>query len=1132
MRRHLSDAMSEAPRNPPFDPAALAADAARLRRLAARLVGASDADDVAQATWLAAAEARPVFRVSARAWLAQVLRYKAARGFRAVERRLRAETTAARPERSDASPYDVVLRAEVARRLWAHVLALPEPARRTILWRYFDGLGDAEIARREKTTEGAIRVRASRAVAVLRARLREDEPDGRTPLWPLLPAAFGIAVPLFRAAAGVVVAALALTTAAYFAFVAGDGEREAQAVAGSTEVPPTSSATAASRGSDASRPFTAVAAAPFRSDVEGPAFRGVVEDEQGRPLADAVVAALPWNPDAGDAPLDEARLDGATDVARADADGRFALAAPKADAVATLVARRDDRAPAAVRPVRVDVPVRIELGALASFTGFVRDLAERPIAGATVVVRNDARGAAVVRRATTGADGGFAFAGAPLERGRASTTLVDEPSIAVEAPGFLSTKISRSDLARRADGYATTVYLTRGAPVAGRVVDDATGRPLPDAEVEAVQFSLVRRGSFSVALTTFVETPSGATRTDADGAFRFEGLPAAAPIEGPLGGRPVGATRAARLRVRATGYAPTSLDVDFGAEGVERRVELRMRAGGRVVGRILEPGGRPLPGCVLTWAAASPHELRRIDDPGRFSAESSTTDADGRFVCDAVPIAADGAPTRLYVHPPEVVASFFGVQGAHVCDAFPTSGGVCDLGDVKVLPNWCLTALVAVTDLGGRPIAGARATASGPHGGSGRTGSDGIAAVRLPALGDPAGCPVLVEAPGYGTRVVMIVGQGHAPGFARVELGPPLSIAGRVTKRDGTPVPATVFVARAGATHSWGAVRIATATADETGRFEAQGLGEGPWDLEAYSREGLGTVRNVEGDCVIVVASPVPQSRPTSGGRSVQLIVRDAATREPIVGGRAEARGADGHGGRTFREKAPGRYVLDALPAGEWSIEVTAPRYAPRVVPFTSDGGGTTEVAVALAAAGVLRGRAAFPGVSSWTGFKAIASGPTDASAPLASDGTFVVEDLDPESRYDLTFTAARAATEWFVPVDGAPRAPDATGVGGSAAEAPTIALQRAASIVVSLGGSFGAPSSSGASSASSPAARVELRGVTEPYSRTRERVRGLAGFTVPFGDYDVVLTRPDGRVETRRVSLGPQGARVDFPPD
>jgi RNA polymerase sigma factor (sigma-70 family) len=1121
-----------------FDPAALAADAARLRRLAARLVGASDADDVAQATWLAAAEARPVYRVSARAWLAQVLRYKAARGFRAVERRLRAETRAARPEASVASPGDVVERAEVARRLWAHVLALPEPSRRTILWRYFDGLGDAEIARREKTTEGAIRVRASRAVAVLRARLREDEPDGRTALWPLLPVAFGIAVPALRAAAGVVVAALALTTAAYFAFVAGDAERGAPAAASRTSPPQPDAATAAeSRDAGIPVPPVAVAAAPYRADVEGPAFRGVVEDEQGRPLADAFVAALPWALADGDAPIDERRVDDAASVARTDSEGRFALAASQADAVATLVARRDDRAPAALRPVRADVPVRIGLGALASFTGFVRDLAERPISGASVVVRDDARGVAVVRRATTGADGGFAFAGAPLAGRRASTTLVDEPSIAVEAPGFLATRVSRSDLTRRADGYATTVYLTRGAPVAGRVVDDATGRPLPDAEVDAVQFSLVRRGSFSVASTTFMETPSGATRTDADGAFRFEGLPAAAPVEGPLGGRPVGASRAARLRVRATGYAPTSLDVDFGAEGVERRVELRLRAGGRVVGRIVEPGGRPLPGCVLTWAAASPHELRRIDDPGRFAAESSVTDAEGRFTCDAVPIAADGAPTRLYVHPPEVVASFFGGQGAHVCDAFPTSGGVCDLGDVKVLPNWCLTALVAVTDHGGRPIAGARATASGPHGGSGRTGSDGIAAVRLPALGDPAGCPVLVEAPGYGTRVVMIVGEGHAPGYAKVALGPPLSVAGRVTKRDGTPTPATVFVIRAGATHSWGAVRIATATADESGRFEAQGLGPGPWDLEAYAREGRGTVRNVEGDCVIVVESPVPQSRPTSDGQAVRLHVRDAASREPIVGGRAEARSADGRGGRTFREKAPGRYVLDGLPAGEWSIEVSAPRYAPRVIPFTSFGGGETEAAVALAAAGVLRGRVVFAGVETWAGFIVIASGPTTASAPLDPDGAFAIEDLDPESRYELTFTASRAMSEWFVPLDDTPRAPDATGVAGAAAgsaagavaDAPTVALRRAASIMVNVGGGLGASS---APSASSPAARVELRGISEPWSRTRERVQGIAGFTAPLGDYDVVLTRPDGRVETRRVALTAQGARVDFPPD
>lgn len=235
-----------------FDPARLATDAAWLRRLAAQLVGVSDADDVVQATWLSAVERPPVLRSSARAWLAQVLRFKAARDFRSKDRRLRAEARAARPESDGASSPDVVVRAETARRLWTHVPALPEPARRAVLWRFFDGLDYAEIARRENISESAARVRSSRAVAELRRRLRAVDPDGGVPLWPF---------PRRR-----------------------------------------SSSRASSRASSSPsivvaeiRVLMTTTVEPFAATIAGPALVGVVEDADGRPLHGAAVSALPWN---------------------------------------------------------------------------------------------------------------------------------------------------------------------------------------------------------------------------------------------------------------------------------------------------------------------------------------------------------------------------------------------------------------------------------------------------------------------------------------------------------------------------------------------------------------------------------------------------------------------------------------------------------------------------------------------------------------------------------------------------------------------------------------------------------------------------------------------------------------------
>ena len=58
------------------------------------------------------------------------------------------------------------------------VLGLDEPARKTVLLRYFDGLSAPEIAERRGENPVTVRKRLSRALAVLRARLERDMGEG------------------------------------------------------------------------------------------------------------------------------------------------------------------------------------------------------------------------------------------------------------------------------------------------------------------------------------------------------------------------------------------------------------------------------------------------------------------------------------------------------------------------------------------------------------------------------------------------------------------------------------------------------------------------------------------------------------------------------------------------------------------------------------------------------------------------------------------------------------------------------------------------------------------------------------------------------------------------------------------
>jgi RNA polymerase sigma factor (sigma-70 family) len=170
-----------------------------LRRLAARLVESTAADDLVQDTFVAALRSRPDSDRSLRPWLAEVLRNLVRNRSRGAGRWVaRAARVAAEPG-SPLPTAEQLLAEHETRRLVAELVSkLEEPFRSTVLLCYGQGLSPAEVAGRQGVPGGTVRWRLKRGIddlrAALDARHGNDRQAWRTALAPLAAGATGAAV--------------------------------------------------------------------------------------------------------------------------------------------------------------------------------------------------------------------------------------------------------------------------------------------------------------------------------------------------------------------------------------------------------------------------------------------------------------------------------------------------------------------------------------------------------------------------------------------------------------------------------------------------------------------------------------------------------------------------------------------------------------------------------------------------------------------------------------------------------------------------------------------------------------------------------------------------------------------------
>ncbi|MGH7151587.1 MAG: carboxypeptidase-like regulatory domain-containing protein, partial [Planctomycetota bacterium] len=158
----------------------------------------------------------------------------------------------------------------------------------------------------------------------------------------------------------------------------------------------------------------------------------------------------------------------------------------------------------------------------------------------------------------------------------------------------------------------------------GTVRERRSGRPIAVAAVHALLMSLGEVDDLAFRQATL--------RTEENGAFRL----------GPVLRRPYA------LSVRASGFAPASLQATPGPEESEQSIVVEMDEECRLRGRVVDEEGRPVAGALVygSW------EHARADERGLFEIGSLPADVDIRFSVTASRDPGEGAPRIVLVSDP------------------------------------------------------------------------------------------------------------------------------------------------------------------------------------------------------------------------------------------------------------------------------------------------------------------------------------------------------------------------------------------------------------------------------------------------------------------------------------------------
>jgi len=510
---------------------------------------------------------------------------------------------------------------------------------------------------------------------------------------------------------------------------------------------------------------------------------------------------------------------------------------------------------------------------------------------------------------------------------------------------------SRAGPSRAPSEGASRVRLAGPGRLVGRVLDrGADGAPVPGVTVRLLPVPPVG-AAVAPEVANFIglgddfgrrTLPIAEAPTGAGGAFAFEGVREGRWFLDVVSER------------HFVDGAPRARVLESGSGGP---VDVWVRSGGRVVGRVVDADGAPVAGADLALGTGAMRFLEAAGD-GEIALRRATTDEDGRFEIAGIP-AAEGY---------ELSALGPGISITHVNDIDVEVGEATEVL-VRGRPTARITGRILGAATGGEaaPLEGARVGAL-PRGLRNLKLAREIL-VRTHAVTGPDGAYVL-DGLSPGETDVIAIADGHLPGrgpLVRVPEGgdaaaPDFTLA-RGPLVDGRVVDAATGAPVPGARVLWnildfdeiegqptlaplvvGAMRdFSYPVTDGEGRFRAGPFPkEPPYEVRVLA-PGYAAARAswdpAEGAEVVIEISR---------GGSVAGVVTDAATGEPVtafavgVDARVEANAAAPSALNPFADE-----VLFEAEDGRFRVSPVAPGL--RTLTFLADGYRDLELDVAVA---------------------------------------------------------------------------------------------------------------------------------------------------------------------------------------
>lgn len=1124
-----------------------------VRRLALGIVSdAATADDVLQETLVTAIERPPRAGVPLGPWLARVARNIALKLRRGDERRARRQAVVART--GTTPPDESLARAEAYRTVVNAVVALDAPYREVVLLRYFDGAETSEIADRLGLPVETVRTRLKRAHAMLRERLGGEDRE-RSALLALViggtksprpPALRAARIGAAGAAAGGVLVMKKLVIAAVVVlllvggYVAATKSADAPLRIATREesvvVPSTAGVHSRVARADSApeRAAATVAANPV-----GPRIRGHVVDETGAPVAGATIVAVP-------AFVGDMRQPaGRATSAKSAADGSFDAAVDDVTPTFRVLAEVPHRAPALRDSVRPGEEVTLALAACAAMTGCVRDMAGTPVAGARVRwTASLGVGAALVRGATTDADGVYRIDGLPPGRARIPLGGYTSSDFAVvaEAEGYARLVVHPPQAGGDRFPATLDLWMVRGCTVTGVVVDGETGAPIAGARVVCAELgsSFPAGGADGLVASTTRWAAAGETKSDEDGKFAFEHVQAEGVFR--LDQNPGGTSGsiAGVVVASAPDHADASDDVLVVRDGTRVATRIKLWPAASIEGRVVDTSGAPVAGARV-WGFAT--ELRAwlpyIDLPG-WTRDKSTSDADGRYRFDSFPSKrGESVAVRLSAERSGETNNV-GENSSSV-DARARAGETTAVPDLVLggPSNDNAAVWVRVLDPSGRPVWGATASLNQWQVES-STGRDGR--MRFAFTYNRAGIPpkpqrLVVRARGFAPAATPeFTPSREVPPEVTVSLGAAHRASGRVLREDGTPVAgARVLVsdgtlsrealADSSSTGDTGPVpasrpalvRYGTARTNADGSFTVEDLPEGPYWVGASTSDASAIVGPAPTDAADVAVSL--RNAPTAAaatGATVDVTVVDGATHVPVTTASVKLQSDDGGDFMTevrWDERGFTLHRWTGVRDGVWRVDVSAAGLLPMQRTITVTGGAPVAVEIELSRGTTVRGTLTPPPGSrpedAWVSLRSVdrADVWTGVCRP-DTDGRFAISGVPPGR-----WRASVARTNTPLPIVCAAQDFDVEVTDG----VRDVTLD----VRAVFGGSLGVGFTRDGKYVSA-VVRTEVRDERGRIVGTCavDQPIGGTGFELPAGNYDVDVTPAGGTKQTLRAAV------------